>query len=130
MHLLVADIVDGFNCVMSCLVCQRSKTLNSRPHGLVQPLPIPKGQWSSISMDVITSLPTTGRHENCILVFVDLFSKTVHFIPVEESMTAIDFARYFIERVVRLHGLHKKYFVIEIQNKISRKRCLQDWDRR
>ena len=56
-------------------------------------------------MDFITSLPTTARQKNEILVFVDRLSKMVHFIAVEESMTAKDFSRYFIDGVVRLHGL-------------------------
>ena len=97
--------MDVTNFVRGCLIWQRKKTLNSGPQGLLQPLPIPERHWSSITMDFITSLPMSGRQKNSILVFVDRFSKMAHFIPVEESMTAKDFSRYFIDGVVRLHGL-------------------------
>jgi hypothetical protein len=91
-----------------CPVCQRSKSLTTKPQGLLQPLPIPERRWSSISMDFITCLPKTVNNKDSILVFVDRFSKMVHFLPVEESIDARGFARCFIDGVVKLHGFPKE----------------------
>ena len=52
-----------------CLVCQRSKPSQSRPGGLLQPLPIPERRWSSVSMDFITGLPLTIRGKNMYTSF-------------------------------------------------------------
>ncbi|GKF47831.1 retrotransposable element Tf2 [Tanacetum coccineum] len=43
--------------VKECLVCQKCKTNLSADPRLLQPLPIPKTIWSSISMDFIEGLP-------------------------------------------------------------------------
>ena len=37
--------------VKTCLVCQQDKGLTQKEVGLIQPLPIPKSPWISISMD-------------------------------------------------------------------------------
>ena len=93
------------NSVREFVVCQRSKPSQSRPGGLLQPLPIPKRRWILVCMDFITGLPLTIRGKNCILVFVDRFSKMVHFVPTVEKVTAKDFARLFIDTVVKHHGV-------------------------
>ena len=101
-------LVDVSNFVRGCLVCHRNKTLNSRPQGLLNPLPIPSERWSSITMDFITNLPLSGRRKDAILVFVDRFSKMVHFVAVEKNMSAKDLSRYFMETVFRPHGLPRE----------------------
>ena len=45
--------------VATCPSCQRNKSSNQKPAGLLQPLPIPSGPWMSVSMDFITHLPDT-----------------------------------------------------------------------
>ena len=37
--------------VKTCLVCQQDKGLTQKEVSLIQPLPIPKSPWISISMD-------------------------------------------------------------------------------
>ena len=56
--------------VRSCDICSRSKTPRHRPYGLLQPLPIPRRPWSSVSMDFNTDLPSSNLFDN-IFVLVD-----------------------------------------------------------
>lgn len=92
--------------VQSCDVCSRSKTPRHRPFGLLQPLPIPKQPWSSISMDFITDLPISGSY-NSIFVIVDRFTKMVHFIPCTKSITGEETTKLFLDNIYLYHGLSK-----------------------
>ena len=44
-------------------------------------------------MDFITQLPITKAGFDAIVVFVDTFSKMVHFVPTRTTATAPDTAR-------------------------------------
>ena len=46
--------------IAKCHQCQVNKPTNQKPAGLLQPLPIPTHNWSSISTDLITALPRTS----------------------------------------------------------------------
>ena len=61
--------------IRSCPTCQRSKTRNTKPMGLLHPLAIPAERWDTISMDLITSLPLTSRGHDAVLTVVDKLSK-------------------------------------------------------
>ncbi len=52
------------------LTCQQNRTLNKKQIGLLQPLPIFKGPWESVSMDFMVSLPPP-RGFDAIMVVVD-----------------------------------------------------------
>ena len=93
--------------VTSCDTCQRIKTSQQKPTGLLQPLPIPTRPWEVISMDFITQLPSTKNGHDAILVIVDTLSKMVHFIPTETTATAPQTAKLVFDHVFRLHGLPK-----------------------
>jgi len=69
----LADDVKQY--VRCCGVCQRDKSRNQKPGGLLQPLQIPEQSWNSISMDFITDLPVTNNGNDGILVFVDRLTK-------------------------------------------------------
>ena len=90
--------------VATCLPCQRSKTPRHKPHGLLQPLPVPTRPWSSISIDFIVKLPKSNGCDS-ILVIVDRMTKLAHFIGCNESMQAPDLANLFLRNVFRAHGL-------------------------
>ena len=66
--------------VSTCDLCLRSKPSRHLPHSELAALPIPSGPWKSLSVDFIVDLPDSHGF-NAILVFVDRFTKMVHFVP-------------------------------------------------
>lgn len=90
--------------VRNCLTCQRCKTDNLHPAGLLQPLPIPTLIWNDISLDFIEGLPKV-RSKSVILSVVDQLSKYAHFIPLNHPYTAVTIATAFFANIVKLHGL-------------------------
>jgi hypothetical protein len=56
--------------VLSCDTCSRLKNPRYRSYGLLQPLPIPRQPWPSVSMDFITDLPSS-KNFDAIFVIVD-----------------------------------------------------------
>jgi hypothetical protein len=61
--------------VKSCNICSRAKCIRHRPHGLLQPLPIPERPWASLSMDFITDLPISNKFDSILVVFDHLTPK-------------------------------------------------------
>ncbi|KAJ9526430.1 hypothetical protein QJQ45_009903 [Haematococcus lacustris] len=97
-----ADVRDY---VGTCDACQRDKSSNSKPGGLLRPLTVPGYRWEHVSMDLVTKLPAGTHGYDAICVIVDRLSKMVHFVPCKESMNAMTFARLFVNNVFKLHGL-------------------------
>ena len=91
--------------VTTCAGCQRNKSSNQKPAGLMQPLPVPARKWGSVSMDLITALPETASGNSAIVVFVDRLSKMTHLAACPTSIDTRAFAKLFRHEVVRLHGL-------------------------
>lgn len=91
--------------VGACALCQKNKPENQKPGGTNQPLPIPEDVWDSISMDLITQLPTTKDGHDAIVVFVDRLSKMTHFVPTTTDVGAVELAKIFIATIFRPHGL-------------------------
>lgn len=89
--------------IFSCVTCGRNKPGNSKPQGLLRPLPIPTQPWSSISMDFIVDLPVSSRNSG-VMVVVDCFTKYAIFI-LFSSCNAKEVASMFFERVVCNHSL-------------------------
>ncbi|MCO5561850.1 hypothetical protein L7F22_015474 [Adiantum nelumboides] len=96
---------DVIKFVKACHSCQIMKASRQLPQGLLQPLPVPKERWESISMDFITTLPRTTKSNAQILVIVDRFSKMAHFIPCKKAASAPDIASLFVQHIFRIHGL-------------------------
>ena len=86
------------------MVCQKSKSEHIFPVGLLQPLPIPKQKWESISMDFITGLPKV-QAKDCIYVAVDRPTKYAHFFPITSDFKVSQVAKLFFKEIFRLHGL-------------------------
>jgi len=60
--------------------------------------------WTYISVDFITKLPIVAG-KDAILVVCDRLSKIIHFIAITEGMTVEGLAKFFRDRIWRLHGL-------------------------
>ena len=56
-------------------------------------------------MDFVVSLPRTRRQHDSIWVIVDRMTKSAHFIPVKSTYRAKDYARLYIDEIVRWHGI-------------------------
>ena len=50
-------------------------------------------------MDFIVQLPKTRGGNDAIVVFVNMFSKMVHFVPTKTTATAPDTAQLFFDHV-------------------------------
>lgn len=98
MRKYIKDYVGG------CDICQRSKSSNHKPYGLLQPLPVADRPWASISVDFITQLPESNGY-TAICVFVDRFTKMAHFAPTSDDIDAEGTVQLFLERVFSAHGL-------------------------
>ena len=92
------------NYVLSCDLCSRAKPSRHQPYGELSPIPVPSGPWKGITCDHIVDLPSSNGF-NCILVFVDRFTKMMHLVPSRKTDTSPDFAQMFVNNVVRHHGL-------------------------
>jgi len=90
--------------VRFCDECQHNKSPRHARYGLLQPLQIPFAAWTSISTDFITHLPESQGHTQ-FMVVVDWFTKIVHFIGLNENVTAKDEADTFPREVWKLDGL-------------------------
>ena len=56
-------------------------------------------------MDFITKLPRTKRAVDAIWVIVDRLTKSAHFIPISESISAEKLAYVYVREVVARHGV-------------------------
>jgi hypothetical protein len=104
--------VDVKKYVQGCDTCQRNKSTNTAPYGLLQPNEVPGGPWEIITVDLITELPesvdSAGNIWTAIMVVVDRFTKRAHFIQCSNETTATDCATILYEHVFKLHGLPRQ----------------------
>jgi Integrase zinc binding domain len=88
--------------------CQRDKSSNQRPAGLLQSLEVPNEPWAHFSMGFFMALPPSGDFD-VILVVVDKLSKSIVLIPTHIVVTAKDIARLYFNQVYCRHGLARKF---------------------
>ena len=86
--------------VKTCLVCQQDKVKRQCEAGLLQPLPIPKKPWVSVSMDFIDGFSKVEGMASIFMV-VDRFSKYGIFIPAPMMCTAKMIVELFHKHVVK-----------------------------
>jgi len=91
------------------LECQQIKAEHQHPAGLLQPLPIPKWKWETISMDFITDLHKTRKNNgHSIMVVVDKLSKSAHFILVQSTYRAVQIAHILCRTYLSCMGYQKQ----------------------
>lgn len=91
--------------IASCPNCQLTKPAHQLTPGLLVPLPIPSGRWTSVSMDFIVGLPTTPSGHDALFVVVDRFTKRCHLIACKSTDTAEQTAALYCQHVLKLHGV-------------------------
>ncbi|KAI3790904.1 hypothetical protein L2E82_04323 [Cichorium intybus] len=91
--------------VERCMTCRRVKAEHQRPHGRLQPLEIPEWKWEHITMDFITKLPRTPRHMETIWAIVDRLTKSAHFLPIQETFSAKELAKVYVDEIISRHGI-------------------------
>jgi hypothetical protein len=91
--------------VRACTTCQRNKTNQLQPAGLLQPLPVPSTVWEDIEIDFIKGPPKVNDYL-VILTVINIFSKSAHFLPLGHPYTTTTVARdVFFNNIVKLHGM-------------------------
>ena len=91
--------------VVKCPNCQQVKAEHLKPGGLTQIIEVPTWKWEALNMDFVVGLPRTRRKHDSIWVIVDRLTKSAHFIPVKSTYRAEDYARLYIDKIVRWHGI-------------------------
>jgi hypothetical protein len=94
---------DVVSFVQQCAICQQAKHEHCKPPGLLNPLPVPAGPWTDITMDFVEALPKSNGF-TMILVVVDRFTKYSHFLPLKHPFSAPMVAQLLLHNVVKLHG--------------------------
>ena len=85
--------------VNGCKVCQQNKSKLTWPSILLQPFPILKQKWDSISMDFITGFPKyLGKY--CLYLVVDRLKKFTHLFPITSSCSSAQVADIFFKEIL------------------------------
>ena len=72
---------------------------------MTQEIDIPTLKWDVINMNSITGLPRTHRQHDSIWVIVDRMTKSSRFLAVKTTYSAEDYAKPYLSKIVRLHGV-------------------------
>ena len=59
----------------------------------------------AINIDIVVHLPRTRRQHDSIEVIVARLTKSTNFIPVKSTYKAEDYARLYIDEIMRWHGI-------------------------
>jgi hypothetical protein len=82
--------------VNSCDSCQRNKSVNHSPYGLLQSLPIPEDRFKTLCIDYC-SMPKSRTGKDCCLILTDKLTKFVKLIPVTTTITAKETAKLLLQ---------------------------------
>jgi hypothetical protein len=84
--------------IRSCTACAIVKP-TTKKQGMYTPMPTPDKSWESISMDYMSSLPSTKRGNDCVFLVVDRFSKMEIMAAYKKNITVEATSKLFFERV-------------------------------
>lgn len=85
----------------SCDGCQRSKSQRSLPAGQMDsPREVPPIAFGTVSMDLVTGLPTSTRNHDAVLVVRCLWTHAMILIPTTSNMTAQRLATHWFDDVI------------------------------
>ena len=66
----------------------------------------PTWKWEDMNMYFIVGLPQMRKQNNSIWVIVDRLTKSTHFIHAKSTYSGEEYARIYINEIVRLHGIN------------------------
>ena len=82
-----------------------NKTRTLKAWRLSHNIELTEWKWEMINMDFITSLTRSCMQHDYIWVIVDRMKKSTYFLPVSTTHSTEDYAKWYIQEVVRLHGV-------------------------
>ena len=94
----------------TCVTYKRSKPINQKPCGLLNPLPIPVEPWESIGIDFVGPLPESHNCDgyfDAITVIICLLTSMVELILSQTNYTAWNLAKLMFEVIYKCYGLPK-----------------------
>ena len=92
--------------IRTCHACQRNKIDRQSPQGMLNSLQQPTRSGTHYSMDFVTHLPMSSRHEyTAIMVVVDRFSKRLWTIPTWDIANARLTAELFMKHIIYENGI-------------------------
>ena len=74
--------------------------------GVLQPLEIPSRKWAHVTMNLITNLPKSVKL-TVIVIFMDKLTTMVHLVACRKEVTAMEYAKLFVDQVFWLQSLPK-----------------------
>ena len=93
----------------TCDVCQKVKVDRLAKQGSLRPADIPHRPFETISMDLITGLPESGKEGfTAIFVAVDKLTRYAIAKPTHNTLSAEGFAELFVETVASPFSLPRK----------------------
>ena len=72
---------------------------------MTKEIDIPPLKWEVINMDFIVGLPQTRRQYDCICVIINMTTKSSLFLAVKNADSVKDYAKFFIDKILSLHGV-------------------------
>ena len=90
-----------------CVTCQRSKSSNQKPIGLLHPIDNPEFPWIDINIDFLSLSKSKDSNNDNFMVVVDRASRRVRLIPCCQSIDSKTAAKLFFSEIVKIHGLPK-----------------------
>jgi hypothetical protein len=85
--------------IRHCSKCNELRTSRHKPYGSLQPIITPPIPFHTITIDIITNLPTTKDGYDQIMTVTDKFSKRKTFIPGKSNWTAHQWGTALMERL-------------------------------
>ena len=85
--------------------CQQVKVEHQKPGVMTQEIHIPTWKWDVINMHFITKLPRTRIQHDSICMIVDKMTMSSRFLAVKTTDSTEDYAKLYINEIVRLHGV-------------------------
>ncbi|PHJ22543.1 retrotransposon ty3-gypsy subclass [Cystoisospora suis] len=86
--------------VKSCSACALGKASYAKYGGLLNPLHVPNYPWEVINVDLIMGLPKGKDGYDAIVTFVCQLTKMAHFIPVKQTINAIELGHVLVREAI------------------------------